>query len=161
MGGEPADLFRDLESMQLRQVDIEQNQIRLQFFGLLNGLQPIRRLDGLELRPSLKRRTNETAERRMVLDDENPQRHMEESSLPCHRSMTSCQHRTMPNAGTVFMPASGITVAPPGEDAPAVGLRMGRILWQSGQRYIVVVSVWRRVSQAPLQRGTKVRAYHF
>ena len=51
VGGEPADLFRDLESMHLRQVDIEQNQIRLQFFGLLNGLQPIRRLDGLELRP--------------------------------------------------------------------------------------------------------------
>ena len=82
MGGEPADLFRDLESMQLRQVDIEQNQIRLQFFGLLNGLQPIRRLDGLELRPSLKRRTNETAERRMVLDDENPQRHMDLVTWP-------------------------------------------------------------------------------
>ena len=77
--------FSDLESMHLRQVDIEQNQIRLQLFGLLNGLQPIRRLDGLELRPSLKRRTNEMAERRMVLDDENPQRHMEESSLPCHQ----------------------------------------------------------------------------
>src|SRR4030095_12910363 len=76
VGGEPADPFSDLESMQLRQIDIEQNQIRLQFFGLLNGLQPIRRLDGLELRPSLKRRTNETAERRMVLDDENPQGHM-------------------------------------------------------------------------------------
>ena len=75
VGGETVDLFRDLESMQLRQVDIEQNQIRLQFFGLLDGLQPILRLDGLELRPSLKRRTNETAERRMVLDDENPQRH--------------------------------------------------------------------------------------
>ena len=71
--------FSDLESMHLRQVDIEQNQIRLQLFGLLNGLQPIRRLDGLELRPSLKRRTNEMAERRMVLDDENPQRHLEES----------------------------------------------------------------------------------
>ena len=42
VGGEPADLFSDLESMHLRQVDIEQNQIRLQFFGLLNGLQPIR-----------------------------------------------------------------------------------------------------------------------
>ena len=54
-GGEPADLFSDLESMQLRQVDIEQNQVRLQFFGLLNGLQPIRRLDDLELRSSLKR----------------------------------------------------------------------------------------------------------
>src|SRR4030095_11570659 len=36
----------------------------------------IRRLDGLELRSSLKRRTNETAEWRMVLDDENPQ-HMD------------------------------------------------------------------------------------
>src|SRR5688572_10496972 len=81
VGGEP-DLFSDLESMQLRQIDIEQNHIRLQFFGLLNGLQPIRRLDGLKLRPSLKRRTNETAERRMVLDDENPQRHMDVTSLP-------------------------------------------------------------------------------
>ena len=73
----------DLESMHLRQVDIEQNQIRLQLFGLLNGLQPIRRLDGLELRPSLKRRANEMAERRMVLDDENPQRHLAVSSVPC------------------------------------------------------------------------------
>ena len=76
VGGEPGDVFSDLESLHLRQVDIEQNQIRPHFFGLLNGLQPIRRLDGLELRPSLKRRTNETAERRMVLDDENPQPHM-------------------------------------------------------------------------------------
>ncbi len=75
VGGEHGDLFSDLESMQLRQIDIEQNHVRLQFFGLLNGLQPIRRLDDLELRPSLKLRTNETAERRMVLDDENPQWH--------------------------------------------------------------------------------------
>ena len=74
-GGEPADLFRDLESIQLRQIDVEQNQIRLQFFGLPHGLQPIRRLDDLELRPSLKRRTNETAERRMVFHYENRQRH--------------------------------------------------------------------------------------
>ena len=51
VGGEPGDLLSDLESMQLRQVDIKQNHIRLQFFGLLNALQPIRRLDGLELRP--------------------------------------------------------------------------------------------------------------
>jgi hypothetical protein len=69
----------NFESMHLRQVDIEQNQIRLQFVGLPNGLQPIRRLDGPELR-LLKRRANEMAERRMVLDDENPQRHLEESS---------------------------------------------------------------------------------
>src|SRR6185503_5594121 len=75
VGGEPADLLRDLESMQLRQVDIEQNQLRRQFCGLLNSLQPIRRLDGLELRSSLKRFTHETAERPMVLHDENPQRH--------------------------------------------------------------------------------------
>jgi hypothetical protein len=83
--------------MHLRQVDIEQNQIRLQLFGLLNGLQPIRRLDGVEIRPSLKRRTNEMAELRMVLDDENPQRHMEESSLP------------------------GVTVAPPAKKLPQRG----------------------------------------
>jgi hypothetical protein len=51
VGGQLADLFRGLESIHLRQVDIEQNQIRLQFFGLPNGLQPIRCLDGLELRP--------------------------------------------------------------------------------------------------------------
>ena len=85
--GEPEDLSSDLESMHLRQVDIEQNQIRLQLFGPLNGLQPIRRLDGLDLRPSLKRRTNDSAELRMVLDDENPQPQLE-SSLPCHQSMT-------------------------------------------------------------------------
>src|SRR6187549_2981706 len=65
--------------MQLRQIDIEQNQIRLQCFGLLDGLQPIYRLDGLELRASLKRRTDETAERRMILDNENPQRHLDVS----------------------------------------------------------------------------------
>ena len=81
VGREPADPCSDLESMQLRQVDIEQNQIRLQFFGLLKGLQPIRRLEDLELGSSLKRLTRETAERRMVLDDENPQRHMAASSV--------------------------------------------------------------------------------
>jgi hypothetical protein len=82
VGSEPGDLFRDLESMQLRQVDIEQNHIRLQFFGLLYGLQSIGRLDGLELRSSLKLCTNETPERRMVLDDENPQWHMDLVTWP-------------------------------------------------------------------------------
>src|SRR5580765_8240323 len=71
-GNEPADLLSDLESMQLRQIDIEQNQIRLQFFDLLNGLQPIHRLEDLELCSSLKRPTRDTTERRIVLDDENP-----------------------------------------------------------------------------------------
>ena len=70
---EPADLFSDFESMELRQVDIKENQIRLQLFRLLNGLQPIRRFVDLE-RPLLNRRTNKTAERGIVLDDENPQR---------------------------------------------------------------------------------------
>jgi hypothetical protein len=70
--------------MQLRQIDIEQDQIRLEGFGLLNRLQPIDRLDGLDLRASLKRGTDKTAERRMVLDDENPQRHIVSS--------TSCVH---------------------------------------------------------------------
>ena len=88
VGGEPGDLCSDVESMHPRQVDIEQNHIRLQLFGLPNGLQPIRRLDGLELRPSLKRRTSELPERRMVLDDENRQRH------------------------------SGVTVAPPAKKRP-------------------------------------------
>ena len=37
--GEPADLFSNLESMHLRQVEIEQNQIRL-LLGLLNGFNP-------------------------------------------------------------------------------------------------------------------------
>jgi len=68
--------------MQLRQVDIEQNQIRLQFFGLLKGLQPICRLEDLELGSSLKRLTRNAAERRMVLDDENPQWHLTVSSVP-------------------------------------------------------------------------------
>ena len=81
VGGEPTDLLRDLESMQLRQVDIEQNHIRQLFFGLLNSLQPVRCFDGLKLRSSLKRRANETAERPMVLDDENPQRHLDVSSV--------------------------------------------------------------------------------
>ena len=48
VGGEPADLSSDLEAMHGRQVDIEQDQIRLQLFGLLNGLQSVRRLDDLE-----------------------------------------------------------------------------------------------------------------
>jgi hypothetical protein len=84
VGCEPADSFRYPESVQLRQIYIKQNQIWLQFFDLLNGLQPIRCLDDLELRPSLKRRTNETAEWRMVFDDENPQhRHLDRYPLPC------------------------------------------------------------------------------
>ena len=94
VGGEPADSFRDLESIHLRQVDIEQNQIRLQRFDLLNGLQAIRCLGDLELRPSLKHRANELAERRMVLDDENPQRH------------------------------SGVTITPPAMKRPPRGVRM-------------------------------------
>src|SRR5688572_7216548 len=61
--------------MHLRHVDVEQNQVRLQFFGLPNSLQPIRRLHRVELRALLKRRANEMAEPRMILDDENPQRH--------------------------------------------------------------------------------------
>ena len=74
--------------MQLRQIDIEQNHIRPQFCGLLNALPPIRRLDGPEFRPSLKCRTNETAERWMVLDDENPQRHMDVSPLRGYPAFT-------------------------------------------------------------------------
>ena len=61
--------------MHLRHVDIEEDQIGLQLFGLLNGLQPSAASMVSELRPSLKRRTNELAEPRMVLDDENPHRH--------------------------------------------------------------------------------------
>src|SRR5687768_1806550 len=72
---QPADLLRDLESIHLRQVDVEQNQIGLQFSGLPNRLQPVRRLHGLELRPFVQRHANEAAEQFMVLDDENPQRH--------------------------------------------------------------------------------------
>jgi hypothetical protein len=37
-GSERADLFSDLESVQLRQADIEQNQIRLQLHGVLGAL---------------------------------------------------------------------------------------------------------------------------
>ena len=56
MGRERAGPCSDVKSMQLRQVNVEQNQIRLQFFGLLNAFQPIRRLDGVELRPAAKRK---------------------------------------------------------------------------------------------------------
>jgi hypothetical protein len=89
VGGESADLFRNFESMHLRQVDIEQNQIRLQFFGLPKSRQPILSLDGLEPRPSLKRRAGEMAERRIVLDDENPQRHSGIQSRRRRRSACS------------------------------------------------------------------------
>src|SRR5947208_24866 len=75
-GGEPADLLSDLEPMQLRQADVEQNHIRLQLYGLLNGLHPIHRLEDLELCALLKLRPNELAELGMVLDDENPQGHI-------------------------------------------------------------------------------------
>ena len=94
----------DLESMQHRQVDIEQNQVRLQFFGLAaSGLQPIRRLEGLELRPSLKRRTSDSAERRIVLDDENPQRHM----APCKDSATGIVILSLTGrSDEVFSPAA-------------------------------------------------------
>ena len=63
--------------MHLRQADIEQQQIRLQFLGFPNGLQPILRLDGLELRPSSKGGADEMSERRVVLDDKNLQRHLD------------------------------------------------------------------------------------
>ena len=89
VGSEPADLFRDLESMHRGQVDIEQNQIRLQLFGHPNSLQPIRRLEGLELRASMERRTNELAKRRIVLDDENRQRHLEEPLVALPRIQES------------------------------------------------------------------------
>ena len=86
--------------MHLRQVDVEQNHIRLQLFGLLNGLHPIRRLDGLELRPPLKGRTVRLAERRMVLDDENPHGHVEGYSLLYHQSMIWIKHRPGPGIKT-------------------------------------------------------------
>jgi len=66
-------VFRDLESVHLRQVDVEQNQVGLQFSGLLDGLQAIRGLGNLKFRPALKLRTNETAERCMVFYEENLQ----------------------------------------------------------------------------------------
>ena len=69
---------RDLESVHLRKVDIEQDQVRLKFPGLLDGLESIRRLEGLAALTLLKRRADEIAEPRMVLDDENPQQHMGE-----------------------------------------------------------------------------------
>jgi hypothetical protein len=117
VGDEPADLFSDLESMHLWQVDIEQNQIRLQLFGLLNGLQPIRCLDGVEIRPSSKRRTNEMAERRMVLDDENPQqRHLEQYPLPCEID-DYAKHSRKPESRLLL--ASG---------AP-VDVRRSRLVW--------------------------------
>ena len=42
-----ANPLSDLESVHLRQVDVEQNQVRLQLLGLLNGHHPVRRLNGL------------------------------------------------------------------------------------------------------------------
>jgi hypothetical protein len=81
VGDKPADLFSDLESMHPRQVDIEQNHIRVQIDGLLNGLQPVHCLDDLKLCSSLQLRTNDLAELRMVFDDENPHGHMALSSM--------------------------------------------------------------------------------
>jgi len=48
----------------------------------------------------------------MVLDDKNPQRHVEESSLPCHRRGS---------AGKALICASGITVNPPAKKRPPRG----------------------------------------
>ena len=71
---ERAELQRDVEAMHLRQVEIEQHQVRLQRLGLLNPLQPVRCLECLKFR-LLERSADEPAERRMVLDDENPAGH--------------------------------------------------------------------------------------
>ena len=106
--GEPADLFGDLESPQLRQVDHQAESIRLQFFGLLNAFQSIRRFDRLELRPFLKRRTNETAKRCIVLDDENPQqRHIGGNSVRCERkplrhTFRNPESQLVPGPASVF-----------------------------------------------------------
>ena len=68
---------------------------RIKLYGLLNGLQPVRRLEDLELCALLKLRANELAELRMVLDDEHPQGHMAMSSVPCQANQSG--KRKLPN----------------------------------------------------------------
>ena len=63
MGRAATDPCGHLETMSIRHIDIEQEPIRRQFVGLLKGLEPISRLEDLELCSSLKRLTRETAER--------------------------------------------------------------------------------------------------
>ena len=58
----------DLEPVQARQTDVEQDQIRMQLFGLFDGLQPIRSLRDLKLRPLLQRRADKSAEVFKVID---------------------------------------------------------------------------------------------
>src|SRR5688572_33279611 len=51
-GSESVNVLRHLEPIHLREMDVEQNHVRPQCLDLLNGLEPIRRLDDLEFRPS-------------------------------------------------------------------------------------------------------------
>src|SRR5262245_3912051 len=58
-----------LYSIQALQADIEQNQIRLQLFGQLNGFQSVWHFPNYsELRPVLKPQTNKSAKSLMVFD---------------------------------------------------------------------------------------------
>jgi hypothetical protein len=60
-------------AIQIPQADIDQNEIRLQLFRLLNSFQSIRHFpNDSEVRPFLKLQTNKSAERLMVLDYKDP-----------------------------------------------------------------------------------------
>jgi hypothetical protein len=58
----------DLKTVQAGQSDIQQNQIRLQPFGLLDGFHPILSLDDLKLSRLLQQRMDESAELCKTID---------------------------------------------------------------------------------------------
>ena len=58
----------DLDPVQIWQADIQQNQIRLQLFGFLDGFQAIRSLSDPELNSLAENRTDESPDGRKVID---------------------------------------------------------------------------------------------
>src|ERR1700758_781462 len=69
---ECGDSFGSFDTVQSRQPNVEQNQIWLQFLGLLNCLQSVGGLiNDLPLRPRLQGRTNEAPKRLEVIDHES------------------------------------------------------------------------------------------
>jgi len=73
VGGDPADSSGSLDSIQLREPNVQQNQVWLQSFRLLNRLQPVRYFaNDLQTRLFLKRRTDEAPPSLVVIYDENP-----------------------------------------------------------------------------------------
>ena len=70
--GTLADTSGHFDSIQFRKSNVQQDQVWFQYLGFLNRFQAIRGLpNDLQVWPSLKRRTNESTPRFVIINDQN------------------------------------------------------------------------------------------